>query len=246
MLALSTPEWIKAKPLSGLPIRSLGEGGSGPLVLTYEPLCCTICTMNLFDPSPLTEQGEKLRSNIHKFAGDLSDASRDSVKKTNSALEGTELGEEWPLTSSPIIEQRVAEMAMPRSIGYIAIGREQPQPTVPEIFMGDKIRNSVLAEAYGDDQPREAFARDVLNWINKMHETGWSLLAQLFVDDMSRVELRIYTDNEAGRNYFDTLTSTANLTPEDVDEGAEPYAWLGERIIVDDPTFTSKVAAEVQ
>jgi hypothetical protein len=203
--------------------------------------------MTSFDTSKLVERGQSLETEINTFADGLSAASRNAIQGTNPKLAGTELGEEWPLTVDFIIEQRLAGMVSPRprSIGSVAVKAEAPV-SFPETFLEDKIRNDALEEAYGSEAPRQAFARDVVGWVNKMEQTGWSLLVRMNVGDGGRVELGLYEDNDATRAYFDTLTDGSRLTAGDIAEGAEPYARLGERVIVDNPTFGAEVLSTLK
>jgi hypothetical protein len=203
--------------------------------------------MTSFDTSKLVERGQSLGADIHTFADGLSAASRSAIEATNPGLEGTELGDEWPLSVDFIIEKRLAEMVSPtpRSIGSVAVRAETPA-SFPVMFLEDKIRNDALEQAYGSEAPRHAFARDILGWVSKMEQESWSLLVRMSVADEGRVELGVYEDNDATRAYFDTLTNGSCLTPEDIAGGAKPYAWLGERVIVDDPTFASEVLSTLK
>lgn len=160
--------------------------------------------MNDFDTSRMVRRGEELSNDIEDYARRMSEASRAAINDTNPGLEDTELGIEWPLTDNDIVVQRLISMVVPttRSIGIIAVDVEKPEMDIPEVFMGDKVRNDVLVEAYSDDNHRRAFALDVLGWVKRMEMAGWRLLVRISVFDLSRVELDIYEDTDKSRAYF--------------------------------------------
>lgn len=199
--------------------------------------------MTSFNTSEFIERGEKLHADISDFAQRLSLASRTAIGATNPALAGTELGDEWPLSFDLTIMHRLAEMATPttRSIGRVAVGGEQIEPPRPEMFIEEKIRSDALEEAYGSDAPHQAFALDLLGWTNRMEEAGWSLLVRMDVSARGRIELAFYEDNDTTRAYFNSLTDVNSLTKVDIAEGTQPYAYLGERVVVDDSNFALEV-----
>jgi hypothetical protein len=197
------------------------------------------------DISGLVERGESLRADVHNFAERLSAASRVAIEATNPLLAGTEVGEEWPLTFDLTIEQRLAEMVIPspRYVGEAAAVKEKPTSARTEMFMEDKIRNDALEEAYGTEAPRQAFALDVMGWASRMEQADWPILVRMSVLDRGRVEVGVYEDNADTRAYLSALTDASRLTEGDIAEGAQPYAYLGERVVVDDPSFASEVLA---
>jgi hypothetical protein len=201
--------------------------------------------MTSFDTTQLVERGQSLQVDVHTFAEQLSNASRLAINATNPALAGTELGDEWPLTFDLTIEDRLTGMvaAKPRAVGKVAVAGEE-STSIPEMFIEDKIRNDALAEAYGSEEPRHAFTLDLLGWLGKMEQAGWSVLARVNVSDLGRIELGLYEDNDSTRSYFDRLVDRGRLTEADIAEGAEPYTYLGERVVVDDPRFAAEVLAK--
>lgn len=203
-----------------------------------------------FDTTELVKQGEKLRTDVYNFAQELSAASRTAIDETNPHLTDTEVGEEWPLTFGFTIEQRLEALAIPptRSLAHLAISREHPVnvTSIPQVFMSGKFRNRELKDAYGAEAFRERFACDVLGWIKKMEEAGWPLLARMCINDLDRVKIDLFEDNESAQRYFATLVSGDNLTEEDTSEGAEPYCQLSDRVLVDDKDFAASVLSSMK
>lgn len=190
--------------------------------------------MSSFDTSQLVERGQNLLSDIHFFATRLSAASCNALAVVNPVVADTQLKESWPLGFGPAIERRIREMAVSslHSVGNLAVTEAT---AIPKVFMGSKIYDNALTQAYGVEAPRKNFALDVVGWAERMGSEGWSLLARMVVLGRTRVEVEVYEDNEAARAYFDTLIAGNHLAQAEIAQGLQSHVRLSDRVIIDNP-----------
>ena len=195
--------------------------------------------MTTLDSSGLVEARQQLETDIASTAQELSAISLAVINAVNPRLDGTELGEDWPLTEPTTIERRLIEIATPtQAVGRTAISTEAEGYKVrPRMFIEHKYYDSGLREIYETESPRQALANDFVAWAHGMKQAGSPVLVILDAADSAKVRVGIYEDNERTRTFFDELTDGSLLDAEMIAEGSKPHPRLSTEVIANSSDF---------
>lgn len=168
----------------------------------------------------------KLAAKIFEAADGLAQASTDVALEVNTALDGTELMENWPLSG------RFGLRNLFRSRVMSAFGETSSSVMNAESVAGldqRKYYASHLQEVYPDiERPALAVSADLIRWTEGMARKGHELLVTIDLgeDNDSRLEVRVYEDQPVSRS------SLRDYTDDLEDESDQVTQWVSDRVLV--------------
>lgn len=193
-------------------------------------------TMPLSSIADVVGVSEMLAERLALFADNFHLDSLEAIAEVDPSLAGSylEASSEWPLTWRLSGYCRdIAQTAMK------GIERDTTNPFSVALLESGKYHADTLDHVYPNaDSPRLAFATDIIKWVDAMKGKGRQLVVMLELgeDESSRVEYSIFEDVEIARTHLEDHTDVSQISPEDVENGYEPYRWVGSCVIVQGST----------
>lgn len=144
----------------------------------------------------------------------LQQAMREDSRNIARGLVGTSEGlfvnEEWPLVLAHLAEVSVGRAVTTTFWELDYANSTRPELTAPESLWSKHFDDATLSEVYGLSQleNKVRFIADISEWADQMALRGWPVIFKASLGERYRLELFVYKDTEAVRQYFDARLTT--------------------------------------